>query len=114
VTVDSRKKVEATPAVQAWRKANPIRKWIDAKPKPRGARIGYLVEHLGVVRYAVYRWMHGVNLPDTARFSAILAIIRCSSATYMKWWNQMPQGEQPCVVQPQGETAVSSSTPRRS
>ncbi len=105
--MDSRKKVEPTPAIVAWRKANPIRKWIDAKPKPRGARIAYLVKELGVVRYAVYRWMHGVNLPDTARFSAILAIVRCSAATYMKWWNSMPQEERLCVVQPHGETVDS-------
>jgi transcriptional regulator with XRE-family HTH domain len=109
--VESRKGIDCTPEIEEWRKQNPIRRWLDEKPRPRGARIKLLSEKLGVTKSALYRWMHGENLPDVQRMQATMTIVRSSITEYMRWWNRMPHEDTtPCVVQPQ----ASESTPVRS
>lgn len=106
----ARKGIDCTPEIASWRRANPIRKWLDAQPRPRGARLALLRKGLGVTRQAVYRWMHGISLPGTKRLVAIAKITNCSLPAYLRWWDEMPQGDQsPCVVQPQ---ASESTHPR--
>jgi predicted DNA-binding transcriptional regulator AlpA len=89
--VKARYRIDCTPEIEAWRKANPIRKWLDSVPPLKRRRLKQLREKLGLGRESIYRYMHGQNLPTPERFMSLLAIIRCSVTTYMDWWKSMPK-----------------------
>ncbi len=81
----------ASAKVEAWRRANPIRRWLDAAgPLAMRARHKQLRDTFGMVRQAVYGWMHGLCEPADEKWPLLTRMTGVTRAEWDKWFNRKP------------------------
>jgi len=95
-----REKIDVTPEVEEWRKANPIRLWIDSLPEGVGFR--KIIKATGVTRSGVYCWMHGKSLPPADTLLDLCTIIGVGYRTYIRWWREYPKPQASATPEAQG------------
>lgn len=84
-----RKPFEAvTPEIEAWRKTNPLRLWIDSKPH---GFVTELAQKLGLMsRKTIYAWLAGKSLPPADTLLRVCDMAKVGFREYIRWWEAHP------------------------
>jgi hypothetical protein len=81
-----------TPAVEEWRRTNPLRQWLDRQPYGTPIR---LARELGVNSKTIYVWTAGKSLPPADVLLKLCDKIHVGFRDYIRWWNDHPGHGQP-------------------
>lgn len=96
-TTPRRKFPAASPALEAWRKRNPLARWMVRQGGLSGRGPGgkkvvpELAKKLGCSRQQIYNWIQGYSIPPLSRVAAITKATGITAQQWLAWLAKLPE-----------------------
>jgi len=76
-----------SPEIDAWREANPVRRWLATQPHGTSIK---LARRMGVTTAAFYYWLNGRSLPPADQLLELCDHTKVGFRSYIEWWKAQP------------------------